>query len=345
LLPLLAVLTASAQVAAQDSPAPEAEPDTAASESEVAPDAVEAPMEETPVAESTTASDDSGYSDSGYRDSGYSDAAPEADMPTEVEVDAADIAPMLRVRAELGFFAASGDAGHRVTLSPIFGVGLGLSDAILVGATWGLNYQNDSAPDASMLSGSLSTAVVGNPLLWVARRSRSKDTHMNIGGGVALPLASLPDDVADQAIAASAYAHASAIRGDWNAWLWATDKLSGVVNYDAHAVMDEVLVGGETAVALLIPTAGEDDAAFIGQVAAELGYAVESVRVVMRAQLVATVTPAVDDALQFSIDPYVAWDISDSVTLNGRTTVNIDNPTGFEGSRVWGLRLGADIKL
>jgi len=362
LLPLLAALTASAQVTAQESPpvdaAPVEDPAPAPSESDPAP-----PMEaEAPMLEDAPAADDVSYSDSGY-----SDSAPAAAVAPAEVVDGESDAPALRVGGEFGFFAASGDAGSRLSLSPIVGVGVGVSSAIEVAVDWGFIYHSNGVPDSAM-SGDDTTALrTGNPLLSITHRSRSKDTHFSFGGGLTIPLALLPtrndpdscktepdgadcvdfqqELAADRWIAADTYGHASAIRGDWNQWLWAPDQLATVVEFEAHAVMEEILVRGEAAAALLIPVEGEGDAAFAGQVAAELGYVKDAIRVVMRAQAVATITPSVDDPLQFSIDPYVAWDISDSVTVNGRTTVNLDNPTGFDGSRVWGLRLGADVKL
>lgn len=370
LLPLLAALTASAQVAAQESPSSAGEP---VDESSVPPDesASDTAAEgDAPAADEAAAMEASepSYDDSGDGDGGgYSDSAPETDVVVAAEVDSDDVAPNLSVAAEFGSFVASGDAGTRVTLSPIVGLNLGVSDTIEVGVNWGMLYHSNGLTGSMQLGDSTSSLRVGNPQLSIARRSRSKDTHMTFGGGITLPFASLPnpsapavcqtdptgvactewqsDTAAKQWIAADAYGHASAIRGDWNQWLWAPDQAAGVLNFEAHSVMEEVLVGGEVAMALLVPMEGEGDAAFAGQAAGEVGYATESVRVVMRAQLVATVTPSVDDVVQFSIDPYVAWDISESVTLTGRTTVNIDNPTGFDGSRIWGLRLGANIAL
>jgi hypothetical protein len=373
---LLAALTASTQVAAQESP-----DETAAPAEEAAmPPSDAAPEEGAPVADESTQPYESEPSS---EDLGYSDSAPEADVVAVAATDAQDAAPAVRVGGELGFFFARGDAGNRLSLSPIVNVGLGVSDAIEVGVRLGAIYHSNGLPESMMTGGGNSALRVGNPELWIARHSRSKDTHMTFGGGITLPMASLngapwksPEASAttstDGWIASDAYAHASAIRGDWNQWLWSPNKVAGVVNFEAHGVMDGVLVGGEAAMGLLIPLLGDDcrqpkaapppapapipvacdahrvgiaDAAFVGQAAGELGYATDSVRVVMRAQMVATVTPSIDDVLQFSIAPYVAWDMSDSVTLTGNTTVNIDNPTGFDGLRIWGVRLGANVKL
>lgn len=160
-----------------------------------------------------------------------------------------------------------------------------------------------------------------------------------------LPAASLPEDATDAPIAASAYQHASAIRGDWNQWLWAPDRAAGVLHFASQGVLDELLIGGEAAVGLLAPMSDGGSMAAAGQMAAELGYATDCVSVVMRVQGVATVTPGLDDPFQVSLDPYVAWKVSDAATLMARWTINVDNPTGVDGAGIWGLRVGANLLL
>lgn len=329
LLPLVAVFSVNAQVAAQESPefgdtgpaepmAYEAEDSTEMStDTDSAPMPYEAPTE----------------------DRGYSDTAPERTPSDEVEEES--LAPSVRFNAEFGFFTSSDDVGTRLSLSPILGFGLGLTDAIEFNLNWGMNFQSDGAPDNS----SASTVVIGNPQLWLGHHSLNGKTHMTFGGGVTLPLASLPNDAADQAIAASAYQHAMAIRGSWNQWLWTTDHMAGFVNFNGYAIMDELLFGGEAAFGMLVPIDRVGQAAAVLQAAGEVGYATDTVRVVLRAQGVATVTPTQENPLQFALDPYVAWNVSESVTLSGRWTVNLNNPNGFDGARIWGARIGANIAL
>jgi hypothetical protein len=256
------------------------------------------------------------------------------------------LAPSLRVAAELALFSEGADdtEGSHLSLSPLFGLGIGLSDSIEVGVTWGLSYQDNGAPEGAASQDGENAFVIGNPTLSLTQHTQKGETRFSFGGSVAVPLASFPDDAEDIAITASAYQHAAALRGNWNQWLWAPDRASAALHFASHVVLDELLFGGEAAAAALIPT-DEGDMGVAGQLAGEVGFATETVRVVLRVQGVATVTPGLEDPFQVSLDPYVAWNATDSTALSARLTINADNPAGVEGAGIWALRVGANIGL
>lgn len=337
---LLTAWSVAQRGAAQDSPefgedAPVTDEASADESVPAAEEPAPAPMEPEPMPV------ERGYSDSAPT---AADLAPQADA---ADADAAKLAPALRVGAEVAIFSKGGNAteGSHLALSPLFSLGLGLSDAIEVGVRWGLSYQNDGAAEDATSQESENAFVTGNPELAITHHTQKGLTHFSFGGSVALPLASLPDDAQDVAITASAYRHAAAMRGNWNQWLWTPDRASAAVHFASHAVLDELLFGGEAGAAALIPTVDEGDMAVAGQLAGEVGYATDKVRVVLRVQGVATVTPGLEDPFQVSLDPYVAWNVSDAALLSARWTINCDNPAGVEGDGIWALRVGASLKL
>ncbi len=334
---LLTVWSVAQRSAAQDSPEFGAEEEAAAPEEgldESAPVEAEPmpmPMEEAPA----------------EAPRGYSDSAPTAAelLPAE-EAGPAPLAPSVRVAAEVAFFSEGADdtEGSHLSISPLFGVGLGISDSLEAGVSWGLSYQDHGAPEGAMSQEGENAFVIGNPTLSLTQHTQKGETFFSFGGSVAIPLASLPDAAEDIAITAAAYQYAAALRGNWNQWLWAPDRASAAVHFASHAVLDELLFGGEAAAAALIPT-DKGDMAVAGQLAGEVGFATETVRVVLRVQGVATVTPGLEDPFQVSLDPYVTWNASAATTLSARLTVNADNPAGVEGAGVWALRVGANIGL
>jgi hypothetical protein len=302
-----------------------------------------APSEEPTAYEASAPSEPTAAESGGYASSAEEIVADA--VPVNAEDEAAK-APGVVLGVEMATFIGGGsEEGSRLTLSPLATAGVAVSDAIQVGVTWGFNFQNNGAPDDLPMANAESAFVVGNPHLWLAHHSQSGRTHFVAGGGITLPAASMPDDAADQAITGEAYAHASAVRGDWNQWLWAPDTASGLVTFAGQAVLDELLIGGEGAAAVVAPTRSSGDLAAVGQAAGEVGYATDDVRVVMRAQVVGTISPVIDDAFQFSIDPYVAWRITSRTTLSARWTINLDQPTGYDSATIWGLRLGANVAL
>lgn len=341
-LSLLTVWSVAAIAVAQDAPA-FGEEEAPAAEVEEAPalEAQEAPMEEP--------SEEPAVYPSTEEDRGYSDSAPEAAATAVVEEDDA---PLLNVSVDLGLFADGSDdaEGSRLTLSPVFAMGLALTDSLDFGVTLGLAFQNTGAPDSAMMQSTESAFVVSNPVLALTHHKTFGHTQMSFSGGVTFPMASLPDADEDKAIAASAYAHGAALRGSMNPWMWTPNRASGLIQFAGQTVMDEMLIGGEAAVAMLIPTVGTEmgetaDAAAAGQLAAELGYAPDDLKVVLRVQMVSVINPSQPDPFQFSLDPYVAWKLSETLALNGHLTINLDNPAGVEGAGIWALRVGAALAL
>jgi hypothetical protein len=278
---------------------------------------------------------------------GYSSSSVPELEHEETELEAEDderVAPKVQFGAEIGVFTAGGSSSERshTAVSPLLRAGIGLSRHLALTATWGLSYQADGALGMQQ---SETAVVMGNPLIAIAQQTRIGRTYFDFGGGVALPVASTPKDPVDAAITGSAYGYAAALRGNWSQWLWAPDRASATVHFASHAVLDELLVGGEADVAALIPTVGEDDMEVAGQLAGEVGYATDKVRVVMRVTGVATISMHLDDPFQVALDPYVTWNLTKRTALMGRLTVNCDNPAGVDGLGIWALRLGANVAL
>jgi hypothetical protein len=203
---------------------------------------------------------------------------------------------------------------------------------------------------AHLAAGGESQLELGNPYLGAAFTLPTR-ARAFAGLGVALPVASIPDDLLGAAAALATYTSAWNVRALRDLWLWFPDTLSVVLSGGAATPAGsgfEVSVKGHAAVLVPTKTAGRDKAELDLQLVGTGAYAIGSVLKV-GVDLGAVWVPTGDgdsDNFQLSVEPFVRANLG-PVSARVGLTLPIDEPLGppFEGDAGWGLRVGVGFAL
>lgn len=255
----------------------------------------------------------------------------------------------------------NGQVGLDVTLfsgSQGLGFGAEVSQFLLVPRVWGwyaitpevaasLDWGFPFVSVSPEMGDSESGFHAGNPFLAGWYVLPLDDMHGRVGAGVAPPLASVPDDPTDATTAALAYDGALLANGLMNPWLWAPETLSfAIPGRLEKRIGGNILVGGDLAFAVLIPTGDrEGDTDVFMQSAGEFGYAAGPGTFGARLQGGWIVT-ADGDNFQLSVEPFARFDFGRAFA-QARFTLNLDEPGGFafDDGRYWGLHVGGGVNL
>ncbi len=244
------------------------------------------------------------------------------------------------VGLDLGFYYRSDHLGTMFDLSPILSGWFAIADDLDITLDWGLAF-NSISPEGGE---SASEFVIGNPLITIQRVLQEGRTRIWFGIGAIAPISSVPDEDEDGYLdKVAAYQTASAIRGNWNHFLWMPEHFGMVLPIGAHMVSeDHILLGGEATFYYLMPidnyNARRQD--FYIQLAGDIGFGWEAVQTGLRLQGVVTTTNPEVDRLQGAIGPFVRYDLGGS-HFEARFLLNLDDPNGVFGENdVWGLHLG-----
>lgn len=186
---------------------------------------------------------------------------------------------------------------------------------------------------------------VGNLFLAARYIGRVASLRWRVGLGLAVPLAAV-DIGPDGRLQRAAYNYAVAMRGLWNAWLWAPDRISFVAPMEATwQLRGGWLFEGQGAVAGVVPIRhGESDADLFIQLAGAAGYQLAPVTLGVRLQTVIVPTVSADQA-QVSLAPWIRghWaPLFTSLSL----PINLDGPLGgLRGMDRWALILAIGAEL
>lgn len=189
-------------------------------------------------------------------------------------------------------------------------------------------------------------APLGNPLLGAMYRLRlAANRTVGLGGGVALPLASVDDASVLGVLDAVAYYTVFGMHGATEPWLWAFDTLSllAIATYDATT--PTLRSSATAALAYLIDTGDDEerDAIATLRLSALLAYVMGSFEVglsVAALMVLGGDAFADDDHFQSSIEPFVQQSFGD-LFVRGAFRCNVDRPFGpsFDDGRPWALTL------
>ena len=244
------------------------------------------------------------------------------------------------VGLELGFYYRTDHLGTAFDLAPLLSGWFAITDSLDITLDWGFGY-NSISPDNGDSAGDF---VIGNPFLAVRRALQEGRTRIWFGIGAIAPVSSVPDhDDKAYKERVDAYRTVSAIRGNWNCFLWMPEHFGMVLPIGAHMVSeDHILLGGEAAFYYLIPVdnynARRSD--FYIQLAGDMGFGFKAVQTGLRLQGVVTTTNPDVDRLQAAIGPFLRYDSGGS-HFTARFLLNLDEPNGvFGGQDVWGFHLG-----
>jgi hypothetical protein len=248
------------------------------------------------------------------------------------------------VGLELGFYYRSDQLGTALDLSPLLSAWYAINDDLDITLDWGFAFDSYSPEQGD----SASNFVLGNPFLSVRKVMQEGRTRIWFGIGANVPVSSVPNEDDDGYLdQVAAYLAASAMRGNWNQWLWMPEHFGIVVPLGARMVSEEhMLVGGETAFYFLIPLDNyrADRSDFYIQLAGDLGFGWERIATGLRLQGVVKTTD-VGDRLQSAIGPFVRYDAGGGY-FTACFLVNLDEPAGIFGEQdVWGLHLGGGAGL
>jgi len=246
------------------------------------------------------------------------------------------------ILGELGLFAGKLEGDQRsIVLSPIFEMRLQLSYNFLMQVQWGFSYANVDLENADPEN----TFRVGNPYVAFHYQGKKNQFTYRIGAGVAIPAATLSDDVNDRVIQSQAYYLAAALRGNTGFWLWDPHTVSVIVPIAFERRKPSGFLWGAyldtgALIKLNDNNARTSKTDFIMQMAAMMGYqATDWLRVGSRFTLV-LIPKWKEQNTQLAVEPYLRFGNENAfgaVMVN----INIDNPYGFsfDDRQVWGLRM------
>lgn len=236
------------------------------------------------------------------------------------------------IELELGWYTDSEDSGSYHALTPVLSARISATEHLDLELDWPFAFVSVSR-DAGEGSDEFRS---GDPLVAGYYVSRQHDGYLRAGFGVAIPIANV-DDSSDLVPLASGVA----MRGLWDSWLYLPETLGLVLPFQIEKRVNALVVGGDTALGVLIPTgdrADETDVAF--QLAGLIGGKSGPVTAGARLQVVWVPTADGDNA-QVALVPFVQGDFSDGFVYL-RFLLNLDEPFGVfgDGADVWALSVG-----
>jgi hypothetical protein len=265
--------------------------------------------------------------------------------------------PVVVGETEVGIFAERTPAADRALVSPMLRLGMRVRPEVELsfkGGAFGL-FQN--AATTGFQAEARPSNMVFETTFLKERWGRGRWFQFHAGFLFALPTAFSRGVVDDEA-----YDLVLAGRGGWNAWEWDPSALGMVIPVGLRGqVLERIELGVEAAGGGLFASGASDDLpAFVGQVAADVRYALPWFGVGARAQAVwnggredrrshLSVVPSLDTSFCRAgtgrrVRGLVSRTSPDCpVYASARLVVNLDRPYGFIGEdamRVWGLLVG-----
>lgn len=292
--------------------------------------------------------DESGSANAEVSANATASAATSTDEASKVNASAKteDRGEIARIGAEISTYVRDDKTGTNLELSPLINGSYGLGETVDLRLDWGFAFRNYAANKHQ--GSSWSTFAIGNPALSVRRNIEAGRTNIYVGAGVAAPASWVPSESKHHKQYTKldkTYRTASAMRGQWDKWLWKPEHVGLFFPIGVSMVTEDyVLAGAEAAAAILIP-AGDymgNNAEFLGQLAGEWGFGFEHVGTGLRFQGAWSMglrTP--DGHAQFSVGPFVRWNF-DGGYLSASALANLDEPAGAigNGADIWSVTLG-----
>lgn len=229
-------------------------------------------------------------------------------------------------------------------ISPLVSAGFTLGD-VRFGLDWGFASGSYSVEGVEVGDDD-SAFEIGNPFISAMYPIlRGGPVELEVGGGIALPLASAEDsNTGGAALFAS-----SALRGAQDLWLWTDNTMSIVLPARAALDAGPLEIGGDAALAFLIYTGDldgqESDTLLQLGADAKIGIGLLDVGARLAGVWALTGDDFNDDGnFQLSIEPFAQAALG-PVALRAGFLYNLDAPLGpsFDDNRFWGFRLGAAI--
>jgi len=260
---------------------------------------------------------------------------------------------------ELGFFTGTlGTVGplgmvveSRATeISPMIEGYFGVTDAIELSFQWGFLFV-DHDVSAAGVSEDDSAFALGNPAVSAFYRVEMDTAVLRLGVGLALPVADLEEDGTPSATRVIGYGVAQGMRGLWDMWLWASDRLTvAVPQLRLDSLSQDLVWAVEGGMGLMIDTSDDDRDLEVPLQAAVEGGARLGRSFVIGGRFQVVWIPTLDgedaDRLQMAIEPFARVELENAF-LYAKLTLNLDEPFGFafDDHGVWGLHIGGGTRF
>jgi hypothetical protein len=244
--------------------------------------------------------------------------------------DAAPEGSRWHFAAELGVVQRPDTSETQWVTAPLLGLSYAIHPHFGLGVDWGFVLVSESPRVGSTLW----AVGSGDPLF----KAFYKADHWVVSAGVTAPLAWLSYNVEKRGVLRSSYAHAAAMRGLWDPWLWAPEQASLVLSGRYRRALGSLLrfeLAAGIAASVPISRVTYDDFDATAQLAPSLALHTEHADLGLRLQAV-FFTSAVD-ACQLSVSPFIAVPLARELTLSLRALLNLDPPLGLfgHGLHVW----------
>lgn len=272
---------------------------------------------------------------------------PEVEEPSEAELEAIAATGAevprgpLALRAEVGITTRADERTNMWVLSPVLSGAYRLNTRWAFGVDWGVAFAIDTPAhgDSEQRVGS------GNPLFSAAYLANdSARSRLDLWLGVTAPLAWLAEGV-QRGFSRGMYAHALAMRGLWNPWLWAPEQIGAATG--ALWIVDpskdfRLRLEGGLGATLPLSDVTQDIADLFLQLAASIELRAGVLSLGTRLQSV--LMTADSDPLQLAIAPYLRVNAR-TWALDARLLINLDEPLGVAGAGLdaWGVLLSLEV--
>lgn len=196
--------------------------------------------------------------------------------------------------------------------------------------------------------GGQGTFRMGNPYLGGFWTTNLEVLTLQLGAGITLPIASVPqDDITGALTAVQSYTTAQGLAGLGDFWLYTPNTMALAVPLKAELDLALVEVRGDLTWALLIPTRDGGETQTTLQAGIEALINIPFVG--FGARLQSVWVPTRDgDKLQLSVAPLVEAELG-PVYVRTMFLINLDSPAGFSfdnsKDKFWGWHLGAGVKF
>ena len=216
------------------------------------------------------------------------------------------------ILGDIGLFAGKLEGDQRsIVVSPVVEMRFQLTYNFLMQVQWGFAYANvDRDPDGDVEADN--TFRVGNPFVAFHYQGKKNQFSYRVGAGVAIPVASLPDDVPSRVTASSAYYLAAALRGNTEFWLWDPHTVSVIIPVAFERRKPSGFLWGAyldtgALIKLSDKNARTSKTDFIMQMAAMMGYqATDWLRVGSLFTLV-LITKFMEQNTQAALEPFIRF--------------------------------------
>lgn len=226
-------------------------------------------------------------------------------------------------------------------VSPMAGVGWHPTDTLRVSAEIGTSVLGHGDVTGTIMEDGGARFVFGNVLLAAALLDQTESLSYELGVGVTLPTAPTGDIATFSALSL-----ANAMRGAWDPWLWAAERLSLIASGRLEtALAEQIFLIGEADVGVLFYAGDSDgETLFAAQAAADFEYRTGDLALGARLQGVLA-----DDFLpdrksfELAAMPYFRVALGETAHVGAGFLLNLIPPYGFSfgTGKVWSLRIFA----